>query len=572
MKKKVASGLYASIDIGSTSVKAVVVEVTDKNKRLLKAESEPLNPANSFGSEEEYNQHVSEAITKLVKSLELDKCKKISSLYNSRELQVKLIDLPNQVTVDQLDSVLVWEAKKLLSSHYKDQEFAFAYSVIKENPITVALAVIPQILLEQHLYLFENSGIKPESVYSDVFTADALRPIVDLAGLPALSIVNFGYTGSHLQIFSTGKLKFYRFIPSGVAEMSDPPTESELEMYSQKIRFSFDYFRAVSKLSQVDTMYFMGGGSQFKEVIPYAQNYFSPTKVYPLDISSAIDISPVISSVMNENTTAQDSSSGILRFIPAIGACLTDLSEKAEHANLMTQLNYAEKEKQKEKLAQSLPIFFGIAAIIISAVILGTMYTQRDNVIKEYEQQATTLSAEKDAYKIKLASRAPKEPEHNMKLCANSQKVVEPAIQNKRALHTLFSMIMRLREPGMKITDILIRNRQEADQIVLKAEVKDIFGEGFEDVEEDKLAPFTSKFSSTITEDQIKEDFDGKIAIIRGIAENTNQVSKFTEGLSVFPTDSKGKKLPRAIKRVLSISTQKISGNKVEFMMKGELK
>ena len=87
------------------------------------------------------------------------------------------------------------------------------------------------------------------------------------------------------------------------------------------------------------------------------------------------------------------------------------------------------------------------------------------------------------------------------------------------------------------------------DQIVLKAEVKDIFGEGFEDVEEDKLAPFTSKFSSTITEDQIKEDFDGKIAIIRGIAENTNQVSKFTEGLSVFPTDSKGKKLPRAIKR-----------------------
>ena len=572
MKKKIASGLYASIDIGSTSVKAVVVEVTEKNKRLLRAESEPLNAANSFSSEEEYNIHVSEAIAKLSKSLELDKCKKISSLYSNRELQVKLIDLPNQVTVDQLDSVLVWEAKKLLSSHYKDQEFAFAYSVIKENPVTVALAVIPQKLLESHLYLYEKAGIKPQAVYSDVFTADALRPIVDLAGLPALSIVNFGYTGSHLQIFSTGKLKFYRYIPTGAAEMSEPPTEGELEMYSQKIRFSFDYFRAVSKLSQVDTMYFMGGGSQFKEVIPFAQNYFAPTKVYPLDISSAIDISPVISSAMNENTTAKDSSEAILKYIPAIGACLTDLSDKAEHANLMTQLNFAENERKKEKLAQSLPIFFGIAAVIISALILGFIYYEKSGILQELEQQVSIVKSEKEANAIKLTSCKPQEIQHNMQLCPNSQKAVEPILQSKRALHTLFSMIMRLREPGMKITDILIRNRQEADQIALKAEVKDIFGEGFEDVEEDKLAPFTSKFSSSIAEEQIKEDFDGKIAIIRGIAENSMQISRFTEGLSTYPTDQKGKKLPRAIQRVLSINTQKISGNKIEFMMKGELK
>lgn len=572
MKKKTASGLYASIDIGSTSVKAVVVEVTDKNKRLLKAESEPLNAANSFSSEEEYNIHVSDAIAKLAKSLQLDKCKKISSLYYNRELQVKLIDLPNQVTVDQLDSVLVWEAKKLLSSHYKDKEFAFSYSVIKENPITVALAVIPQILLESHLYLYERAGIKLQAVYSDVFTADALRPIVDFAGLPALSIVNFGNTGSHLQIFSTGKLKFYRYIPTGTAEMSDPPTEGELEMYSQKIRFSFDYFRAVSKLSQVDTMYFMGGGSQFKEVIPFAQNYFAPTKVYPLDISSAIDISPVISSAMNENTTAKDSSEAILKYIPAIGACLTDLSDKAEHANLMTQLNFAENERKKEKLAQSLPIFFGIAAVIISALILGFIYYEKSGILQELEQQVSIVKSEKEANAIKLTSCKPQEIQHNMQLCPNSQKAVEPILQSKRALHTLFSMIMRLREPGMKITDILIRNRQEADQIALKAEVKDIFGEGFEDVEEDKLAPFTSKFSSSIAEEQIKEDFDGKIAIIRGIAENSMQISRFTEGLSTYPTDQKGKKLPRAIQRVLSINTQKISGNKIEFMMKGELK
>ena len=407
---------------------------------------------------------------------------------------------------------------------------------------------------------------------SDVFTADALRPIVDFAGLPALSIVNFGNTGSHLQIFSTGKLKFYRYIPTGTAEMSDPPTEGELEMYSQKIRFSFDYFRAVSKLSQVDTMYFMGGGSQFKEVIPFAQNYFAPTKVYPLDISSAIDISPVISSAMNENTTAKDSSEAILKYIPAIGACLTDLSDKAEHANLMTQLNFAENERKKEKLAQSLPIFFGIAAVIISALILGFIYYEKSGILQELEQQVSIVKSEKEANAIKLTSCKPQEIQHNMQLCPNSQKAVEPILQSKRALHTLFSMIMRLREPGMKITDILIRNRQEADQIALKAEVKDIFGEGFEDVEEDKLAPFTSKFSSSIAEEQIKEDFDGKIAIIRGIAENSMQISRFTEGLSTYPTDQKGKKLPRAIQRVLSINTQKISGNKIEFMMKGELK
>ena len=267
MTKKLNPGLYATIDIGTKSVKAVVIEVNDKSKRLLNAESIELAAFDSFTNEEDYNKQITDGISKLVEKLDLTKCQKVISLFYNREFQVKLIDFPNQVKPEQLNQMLFWEAKKLLSTHYKEEEFSYSYCITRGNPLSVALAVVPQTLLNAHMKLFENTGITPASVYTDVFASLALQPIIDIAGLPALSIVNFGHSGTHLNIFSAGKLKFYRFIPTGTSEMTNPPQENELEVYSQKIRFSFDYFRAVSKLTQVDALFFMGGGSSIPNVL-----------------------------------------------------------------------------------------------------------------------------------------------------------------------------------------------------------------------------------------------------------------------------------------------------------------
>lgn len=567
--KKTSPGLYCVFDIGAAAIKAVVIEVNDAGKRLINTETEAFEQSGSFSSEEEYMEQVTEKLSELAQKLPLAKCKKIASTFYNRELQVKIIDMPDQVKPEQLEQVLPWEAKKLLSSHYKEQPFAFSYSIIKERPMSIALAVIPQQLLENHLAVFNNAGIKIDSVYTDVFSAMALQPIVDLAGLPALSIVNFGYSGTHVQIFSTGKLKFYRFIPSGTAEMGNPPRESDLEMYSQKIRFSFDYFRAVSKLSQVDNLYFMGGGCAYDEVLPFEQTYFNPTKVHGLDVSSAMDISPIMSANKDESVAAADKTKGLLPYIPAIGACLAAMNPESDTMDLKTQFNKQERTKNIEKLLQTLPYVLAALGIIISFSILTAMYSAKKAELDDVNLKLGMNQNEISACEIKMVSLGTTENEEQLLLSPQSKKVVEPIISHKYAYANLFIKIMACRQPGMKITDVLLRNNAEAEDIALKDENDNTFGENQE--EDNKLAPYTSKFTTALSEQQIKEDFTGNIAIIHGIAETPEAVCVFSEALAKNAKPENMKKaLPPVIKRYLSINTRK-SGKRIEFLLKGEL-
>lgn len=570
MKKKINPGLYGTIDIGTKSVKAIVIEVNDKGQRLLNIESIEINPFDTFTNEADYNKQITEAITTLAQKLELTKCKKIISLFYNRELQVKLIDFPNTVKEEQLNQTLPWEAKKLLSSHYKEEEFSYSYCITRGNPLSIALAVVPQSILDAHVSLFNGTGITPDAVYTDIFSALALQPIIDIAGLPALSIVNFGYSGTHLNIFSAGKLKFYRFIPTGTSEMTNPPQENELEMYSQKIRFSFDYFRAVSKLNQVDALFFMGGGSSIPDVLKFEQSYFSPTKINALDISSELDISPVMALSFNEEVNSENSLK-LLPFVPAIGGCLAFFQDDTGRMDLLTLFKIREKEKQLEKLAKTLPLFIGIFALLISFGILYYLYSTKSEKLDNLMVEADSIVNEIDACKLKIANKKGKEPAVQIKLCPPSMKVIEPIIANRGNLSNLFLLTMRFREPGMKIDDILIRNKSEAEQITLKQE-NETSDSSFGMSSQEEGSPYLSRLSSDVAEEQIKEDIDGKIVIIHGFASDINQVSRFSERLNSVVKDQNNKALPKAIKRYVNIQTKKVRGNKVEFLLKGELR
>ena len=568
MTKKLNPGLYATIDIGTKSVKAVVIEVNDKSKRLLNAESIELAAFDSFTNEEDYNKQITDGISKLVEKLDLTKCQKVISLFYNREFQVKLIDFPNQVKPEQLDQMLFWEAKKLLSTHYKEKEFSYSYCITRGNPLSVVLAVVPQTLLNAHMKLFENTGITPASVYTDVFASLALQPIIDIAGLPALSIVNFGHSGTHLNIFSAGKLKFYRFIPTGTSEMTNPPQENELEVYSQKIRFSFDYFRAVSKLTQVDALFFMGGGSSIPNVLNYEQSYFAPTKINALDVSSEIDISPIISVSFNDEVNSENSLK-LLPFVPAIGGCLADFREDSDNLDLLTLFKNKEKEKRLAKLAQTIPVFVGIIALLIGLSFIYYLYTNKKEKLDNLEIEKNSIISQIEMNNTKISTLSSKKSKYKLKLCPEYMKLINPIISNKYKLSNLFIRAMNLRPKDMKIEDILIRNKSEAEQINLKAENNDNnFNEGFE---QEKTSPYMSQLSNEINEDLIKEDIGGNIAIIHGYADTQEQVSKFSEGLNSDYTDKLNRVIPKVLKRYISINMRKARNQRIEFLLKGEL-
>lgn len=568
MTKKLNPGLYATIDIGTKSVKAVVIEVNDKSKRLLNAESIELNAFESFTNEEDYNKQITESISKLVEKLNLTKCQKIISLFYNREFQIKLIDFPNQVKPEQLDQMLFWEAKKLLSSHYKEEEFSYSYCITRGNPLSIVLAVVPQSILNAHMKLFENTGITPDSVYTDVFASLALQPIIDIAGLPALSIVNFGHSGTHLNIFSAGKLKFYRYIPTGTSEMTNPPQDNELEVYSQKIRFSFDYFRAVSKLTQVDALFFMGGGSAIQNVLNFEQSYFAPTRINALDVSSEIDISPIISVSFNEEVNTENSLK-LLPYVPAIGGCLADFREDSNNLDLLTLFKNKEKEKRLAKLAQTIPFFVGIIALLISLSFIYYLYTNKKEKLDNLTVEKNSIISQIEMNNIKISTLSSHKTKNKIKLCPESMKLLTPIISNKYKLSNLFIRAMSLRQKDMKIEDILIRNKNEAEQINLKYENNDNnFNDG---MEQEKTSPYLSQLSNEINEDLIKEDIGGNIAIIHGYADTQEQVSKFSEGLNSDYTDKHNRVIPKVIKRYISINMRKARNLRIEFLLKGEL-
>ncbi len=658
MKNNITPGLYGTIDIGTKSVKAILIEVTNKEKRLLNIEEVDIASFDTFMNEEEYNKQITEAIAKLAKSLDLFKCKKIISLFYNRDLQVKLLDFPNTVKQEQFSQILPWEAKKILSPHFKDQEFTYSYAVIRGNPLSIALAVVPLQLLNSHLSLFEGTGIKPDSVYTDVFSTLSLQSIVDIAGLPALSIVNFGFSGTHLNIFSAGKLKFYRYIPSGVSEMTNPPRESELEMYSQKIRFSFDYFRAVSKLNQVDALFFMGGGSSIPDVLGFEQNYFSPTKINALDISSEIDISPVIPTV-NQDNIKVDNNLKLLPFVPAIGACLTNFRDNSETMDLLALIRLKKKEKDLEQLANTVPLILGLVSFVLASIFIYFQFREKIDELDNLKVAIKAIDKRLEEYKDSQKDNNNKFKDSNpIRLCENSLKLVKPVIFQKNALNYLFQVVSNVKPEKMQITDILVRNKQEAEQIQLIAkdemdsgnneldsyeepvpetiidnfdgnsgeafyeieepeknqksreidnELFDIFGENevkrdeetkpIENIEKKPVkikkvkqneqikqksnnansdilpVSYTSKLSSPLTEQQIKEDFDGNVIVIHGFAENAIEVSAFSDALTTNPQDSNGNALPSAILRYIGITLRETDdGKRVEFLLKGVLK
>ena len=609
MSKKPTPGLYGVIDIGTKTVKAIVIEANNKGLRLLNIESVEIASFDTFTDEDRYDDQIREAISKLANNLNLTKCKKIISLYYNRELQVKLLDFPNTVGTEQLNQALPWEAKKLLSPHYKDEQFTYSYCITRGNPLSVALAVVPQPLLDNHLRLFNKTGIKPDSVYTDVFATLALQPIIDIAGLPALSVVNFGYSGTHLNIFSAGKLKFYRYIPTGTSEMTNPPRENELEMYSQKIRFSFDYFRAVSKLNQVDSLFFMGGGTSIPNVLTYEQNYFSPTRISALDVSSKIDISPIMSSNLSDGSNPKDS---ISSFIPAIGACLADFRDDSDNMDLLNLIKQQEKEKNLEKIANSVPIVLGIISLILSTGILYYLYQEKDERLANLTVELKSVDDNLKEYEEKLQKKTNSQKSNPIRLSKNSLELVKSIINNKNSLSYLFKVIPSVKK-NIQISNILIRNRQEAEQINLKTkeeldnenmaftveennysnndyqqestvETNDpyaIFSEPPKEskkqhkkekiTKNNKPIVYESKLSVPISEEQIKEDYEGKIVIIHGFAKDATEVSEFSDSLTANLVDKDEKTLPSAILKYIGISLRKID-NKVEFLLKGEMR
>lgn len=559
MKSKTHNGLYVAFDIGTVSIKAAVLEVNDSGQRLSAIEEEALKPASAFPGEEEHRKQIVEALKNVSSRLPMARCKGVSALFANRELQVKIIELPSMVQNDQISKILNWEAKKLLSPNFREEPYSFSYRIIRSNPFVVALAVIPQRLLEKFTDIFEEAGIKLDGAFGEVFAGQALKDIIDISGAPALSIVNLGQTGTHLQIFSAGELKFYRFIPSGMSEMSVPPTTTELEMYSQKIRFSFDYFRAVSKLNQIDRIFFMGGGAAQPDILPFERSYFSPSKINIVDISSGVDISPMLPD-LGDNAPAEEKQRRLLPFIPVVGAILASISAESKEMNLFAQLKSSRRDRKIQELAKLLPLWLGLIGILVTAVILMMMKSTVTEELADVQKKLDTARMSNEATNIKIA-KYKAASDTGTKLSPAERKALEPLLKARTSADKALYIIFQNRPDGLRFEEILIRTDQEAENYAFE-DHQAMSEQQSGEIEENPMAAFQSKFDGgSIDRDQLREGIIGKILVIRGTCSNHEEISQFSEILLKN----------RLLVRLKLLQTRTKNQNTLEFLLKGEM-
>ncbi|MDD3000304.1 MAG: hypothetical protein PHF29_00940 [Candidatus Riflebacteria bacterium] len=570
MKKKTHEGNFVTIDIGSVSIKAVVLEINAKTKRLVTVEEEKYAAPLLNREDEQSKVIVVKALKRIYERLSSYKNITIGALYSSRELQVKILDLPQQIQADVLEKTLNWEARKMLSASYKDAPYSYSYKIIRNNPFSVVLSVVPDSLLKKHIDLFKSAGIKLNGLYPEVYSGAALLGMADITGLPAVSVVNVGYVGTHLQIFSAGELKFYRYIPSGMSEMSAKPTAAELEVYSQKIRFSFDYFRAVSKLNQIDLLSFMGGGAASEGFLPYEQSYFSPTKINALDVSSGIDIAAVMSKAHNEAVTAEAKQNFILSFIPAIGGSLAASAGDSDKMNLIAQMTAREKERLYENFVNKMPVYAAVG-IVLTALVVSFAYkglidekiSEQRNQIAIQKQKAIELESEGEIMKDKNGR-----PIQILKLSGKLGKILNPVVERPDISVALARVRILARENGITPEEILVKTEAEASFINLPASEATSNNSELKK-EESETNPYLSSLEQTeMGEQELASSIDGEVCIIKGLGSDASCVAEFAKRLVDASAGKQRKKGP--LLRIVSVASRQTPKG-TEFLIKGVL-
>lgn len=533
---------FAAFDIGADSIKLSLIEAQDKKLSLLKLLEEPLEPVGNFSLESEYKNHKIKALTKLVSNLTENKAVKFACVISHRDIQVKILSLSSQIKLQQLEKILAWEAKKLLPSNFQKDPFAFSYKIIQENPFKIILSVIPDKVLQENLELYNNAGIKINSAFSEVFVAQSLFDSIDTSNFNTVSIASIGSAESHLHIFHSGEMKFYRFIPSGVLQTHATPQEADLEAFSQKIKFSFDYFRAIEKITHMDAIYFIGKGTSKQSFIEFKKSYFSPTKIAPFNFDLVLETKTLLDQIAPSPDEQADL---ISLFLPSIGTNLTFFADQSDSMDYLSSANYKVGKKIKKKKYKINPMWLYMILLIVLPVLIWALKADADNRIEALTLEIAAKTMDLNAINTKIQDLPP---------ILELNEIELELVKSSLSAMPLNNMLLKLSTSipkGVAVEKILVSDTEEAEKAIL------VENETYDSNNSD---PIEFHYAE-LDKDNFSESIKGDVLIIKGFAKSNIALSTFVESLVE----------KKVIDRILYLASKQYqNGNKL-FLIKGNI-
>ncbi len=566
MKRQRPDGLYTAFDLGSFAVKAVVVERLQGRDRLTLIEEESLRPASEFATEADYRDHQVQAIRSLSARLPMKESEHIAALFNSREMQVKIAELPAQIQHDQIEGVLWFEARKLLSPNFRQDPFIMGYRLLRDSPPTALVTCIPQALLTRFTDLFDAAGVTLTGVYGEVFATYALRETQDLGAVPTLAFANVGHASTYLTIFAAGELKFYRHIPAGTSEIPEMAESQDLDVYFQKIRFSFDYFKAVSKLGQIDEIRFIGGGPGRGEFLSHAREYFAPTRTGPLDVSARLDVAAVLSpgtAALGPNEAAVR----LLPSVPAIGTLLAHLDPNCGTGDLLGRLQERRREALLGQLTTQIPLYLGSIGIVLLLLLLLSLRSGASAELEGARQKGAIERATLDGLRLKLAGARSAAGAVSNDLPPRDRKALAPLLKPHRTPAEVLYLTAQARPEGLTLSRIAVISRQTDASAGLEERLDQAPAAepGTTGPAPGEAAPSLPSIDAAqpAPEAEQNEELRGEILELRGLSRSPEALAAFTAALV-----RKG-----ALRRVTAVRCRfsGASPDGAAFVVKGEL-
>ena len=200
------------LDIGSTTIKAVELSPSGKDKWKLLAAASIATPGGGLMASPGNMAMTAQTIVKMLKEVGI-KSKKVVLALPEEQVSTHIVEMP-VMNDDEVRQALNWQVEQYIP--IPAEKAVWSHQVIKKDTTTgsmeVLLVAAAKNLVNTYTSAVEQAGLEVVAIETELM---ATARAVYTSDLPLMLVVDIGSNGTDLGLVSHGQLVFARTIPTG---------------------------------------------------------------------------------------------------------------------------------------------------------------------------------------------------------------------------------------------------------------------------------------------------------------------------------------------------------------------
>jgi type IV pilus assembly protein PilM len=210
------------LDIGSSSIKAVVLDWGKKTPKLKHFGMIPLPPEAIVDGAFMDSASIVESIRSLIEGLKI-KTNQVAVSISGHSVYIKTINVPSMSEV-QLEESIKWEAEQQIPFDIDDVnlDFQILEEQVSPDQMPVLLVAAKKDMINDYTAVIEEAGLQPTIVDVDVFAIEnAYNLNFETPEEDVVALVNIGASVMNINILKGGTSAFTRDISIGGRQITE---------------------------------------------------------------------------------------------------------------------------------------------------------------------------------------------------------------------------------------------------------------------------------------------------------------------------------------------------------------